>query len=226
MTMKNVDSKYKNYVSGTFDSSLPYYVERIMAEGLDLISTEQAALLRIKTKFDIQKREAHGYVHDIHSAFFTREGYIWIPKENRMYLTKKSPCITSYDLSRSSIIYKGFFYITTKMVKEALEDSCPVNKSKVPVEDLVKCSEFRFLFGDQAEPYAEYLKNLGVKNFFFDKVFTKGHTYGFGNTCFVKKHGYYSESSDEPIAGQCDLGGLFFYLSMPYQRYIDGENKD
>jgi hypothetical protein len=79
----------KHYTSGAIHGLFTRIADGVLAEGLDLISAEQAALLRRVTDYNADARSGHDLdPHDIHDCFYTREGYLWLPEEKQMYLTK------------------------------------------------------------------------------------------------------------------------------------------
>jgi hypothetical protein len=192
----------KHYTSGAIHGLFTRIADGVLAEGLDLISAEQAALLRRVTDYNADARSGHDLdPHDIHDCFYTREGYLWLPEEKQMYLTKKSPCLVDCEKVERETNDRHLYHPSETLIEEALMDSCLVENGDIPIEELADAPEFKFLFGEEAEPYANYIRERwGAKSFSFDKKLTEKHTYRKKET-----------EPTRPVAGQCH----FLYVFKP-----------
>jgi len=148
-----------------------------------IISAEQNARLRIQ-----EGKEA--FVSG--NGNLTREGFIYIPRENFVYFTFNSPIMDFPSEAITASIRDNPFYINEKQKEKALSKSIKINyKHDVPVEELHNDEVTAQIFGKAIKKYGEFLKDAGINEVSFGL---------FGRDVVDKQ--------DNPFATQLWLAGL------------------
>lgn len=93
-----------------------------------------------------------------------REGLLWVPKESRYFLTKRSPIIKNpneaTNMNRCGLEYE----LTNEQVEMALEDSVKILEVNIPTKRFEEYPETMFAFGHFAEDYGLFLADVGIEN--------------------------------------------------------------
>lgn len=126
--------------------------ETLENKGYRIISLEENAKLRIQ-----QGRE-----HNISkNGNWTREGFIYTPK--KIFLTKNSP-IMENPKEATECHRKGVEYcLTDEQIERALENSVEIKDKSIPTDKFGENELTAFAFGEVAEDYGRFLKEVGIK---------------------------------------------------------------
>ncbi len=142
---------------------------KLEANNYKIISVEQNAELRIQEGKDASVSTKGNR---------TREGFIWVPKEDSLYFTFNSLIMDSPSEATRENRKGRQFYIKDKQKAKALLKSVKINynKESVPVKELHNDEVTAQIFGKSAQKYGEFLKDAGINEvpfWFFDKDYVK-----------------------------------------------------
>lgn len=124
--------------------------------GHRIISLEENAILRILGG----RKSPVSYTGN-----FTREGIIYVP-ERGIFLTKRSPIMANAKEATKASKKGNKFYVNNKQVESALEDSLRLKEEQlimIPTTRFGDDELTRYVFGEVAERYGGFLKDLGIE---------------------------------------------------------------
>lgn len=147
------------YIECPFDEG----IKELAKAGYRVISAEENARLRIQEGKDaLISREGN----------IVREGIIYMPGDFG-YLTKCAPEIEDPIKATRCSRKNKELYPSKEQIERAIDSSVSVkfpypedsyHPKRIPVDRLAEEETTRFMFGDSAERYGEFLKEIGMKN--------------------------------------------------------------
>ena len=135
------------YVVSPFDVGK----KELESEKYRIISLEENAQLRIN-------EGPNAYVSQ--NGNWTREGVLYMP-DKRILLTKNSPIMASSVEATQAHREGRDFYVGDEL-DEALADSIALRGGNIPTKRFGEDARTRFMFGDGAEKYGDFLSEQGI----------------------------------------------------------------
>jgi hypothetical protein len=132
------------YVDAPFDKGK----EALEADGYRLISAQEQAGLRIK-------EGANSTISRYGN--WTKEGFVYVPNKG-VFLTKNSPIVANATEATEANRQGNWFYVNDAQTESALADAVKVSKGRVPTNRFADEEVTRYLFGDDAKAYGEFLR--------------------------------------------------------------------
>ncbi|MFA5992503.1 MAG: hypothetical protein WC796_02225 [Candidatus Pacearchaeota archaeon] len=151
------DSKGRNisaYVEAPFDTGKSV----LEVVGHEVIDLPENARLRIQEGEYKEDKDILGYGN------WTREGFIYSPKQNFVFFTKCSPVIENSTEATQAHKEVKEFYPTAEQIERAIDPSVcfkvPYGQKPIPTNRFGEDPLTVFAFEDWAESYGEFLANL------------------------------------------------------------------
>src|SRR3989338_1186058 len=136
------------YVEAPFDEGKKMLEEA----GYRIISAEENARLRIQEgkEADISK-----------NGNWTREGFVYVPNEAYVYLTKASPIMENPSEATQAHKAGKEFYPLIEQIQRAIENSVkiPYTQKPIPTDRFGENDITLFAFGQNAQVYGDFLRN-------------------------------------------------------------------
>ena len=138
---------YSAYVDASFDKAK----QDLESKGYSIISLEQNARLRMQEGKD-------SFVS--RNGNWTREAFLYNPKTNLWYLTKKSPIMDFPVEAVQAHREEREYFLTNEQVQRALENSVEVKDREIPTDRFGEDPLAVYAFGDSAQDYGLFLKDV------------------------------------------------------------------
>lgn len=139
------------YVAAPFDKGK----EELEAAEYEVISAERNAQLRIQ-----EGKEA--FISK--NGNWVKEGLIYVPGEDHVYLTKQSPIMIHPKEATDAHRNGNEFYQIKEETEKAITDSVkvPYNQEPIPTNGFGEEEITRYVFGETAKSYGEFLRESGI----------------------------------------------------------------
>ena len=150
----HVDVKPRMIYSAYAEAPFDFAKEALESNNYRIISLEENARLRMQ----------EGRNHDVSRyGNWTREGFVYIPSKG-IFLTKNSP-IMDFPQEATQCHRKGReFYLNNDQIEKSLADAVeiPANIKPIPTKRFGDDNITRYIFGEVAKQYGEFLINSGI----------------------------------------------------------------
>jgi hypothetical protein len=158
--MKNIEIKANlndEEVVSTCIPNISFYEgkEALESEGYRIPSLEENARLRMQEGVDSEVCQNGNLV---------LEAAIYVPKEKKLFLTKKSPIIANAAEATCANKHGMKFYLMEPgQLEDALYDSVEITDKSIPTSRFAEEEITVYAFGKEAKDYGRFLKDAGIE---------------------------------------------------------------